>query len=329
DGNSSAVSPFPDNDYQFGGQGGVGQLNSGSLRPETGNIEDFPPLGGLGEMPQDSRSGMINAAYGNTMNGGRQREQSIASAIGENRLPAGGNGFGRTLQGFGQSPQDGEPNGRFPQRPQQPLGQDGNFDTDSMDAPDPAQPPQRKRIRDMTPMEKFGLPGLLAKLPPDSPDYDPLAVGQDLTVLGLDLNRPDNEPLYPTWGVPFGNSMLPMIPDYTLPAVYTVTNVPSLASKMPSFSDETLFMIFYQWCRDIAQECAAQELYNRDWRWHIKFRQWMQKDMSCPPPVTVGPRQERGLYIFFDVTNWRRERKEFVLNYDDLDHRPATQLGQG
>jgi len=203
---------------------------------------------------------MINAAYGNTMNGGRQREQSIASAIGENRLPAGGNGFGRTPQGFGQSPQDGEPNGRFPQRPQQPLGQDGNFDTDSMDAPDPVQPPQRKRIRDITPMEKFGLPGLLAKLPPDSPDYDPLAVGQDLTVLGLDLNRPDNEPLYPTWGVPFGNSMLPMIPDYTLPAVYTVTNVPSLASKMPSFSDETLFMIFYQWCRDIAQECAAQEL---------------------------------------------------------------------
>jgi len=73
--------------------------------------------------------------------------------------------------------------------------------------------------------------------------------------------------------------------------------------------------------------CFAR--YNRDWRWHINFRQWMQKDMSCPPPVTVGPRQERGLYIFFDVVNWRRERKEFVLNYDDLDHRPATQLGQG
>lgn len=51
-----------------------------------------------------------------------------------------------------------------------------------------------------------------------------------------------------------------MIPEFTLPAAYTV-QVPPLHSKMASFSDETLFVIFYQQPGDIAQEWAAAELY--------------------------------------------------------------------
>lgn len=113
----------------------------------------------------------------------------------------------------------------------------------------------------MSEIDRFGLPGLLAMIPPDSQDHSSLAVGQDLTVLGLDLNRPDNSPLYPTFGSPFAEAgSRPVIPDFTLPAAYTVTNVPPLHTKMPSFSDETLFAIFYQYPRDILQEAAAQEL---------------------------------------------------------------------
>lgn len=40
-------------------------------------------------------------------------------------------------------------------------------------------------------------------------------------------------------------------------------------------------------------------------------------------PVRVSERVERGVYVFFDVMNWRRERREFVLNYDELDQRFA------
>jgi CCR4-NOT transcription complex subunit 2 len=52
-------------DYRFGGQSGVGQL-SGSAQPQTGNIDEFPPLGGSADVGPDRRTGMIQnaAAYG-------------------------------------------------------------------------------------------------------------------------------------------------------------------------------------------------------------------------------------------------------------------------
>ncbi|KAF2098796.1 hypothetical protein NA57DRAFT_39225 [Rhizodiscina lignyota] len=188
----------------------------------------------------------------------------------------------------------------------------------------------------MSEFDRWGLKGLLAMIPSDSPDHSSLAVGQDLTVLGLDLNRPDNSPLYPTFGVPFGdhsngaNGMpRPVIPDYTLPPSYAVTNVPPLNSKMPNFHDETLFYIFYQYPRDIIQEYAAAELYGRDWRWHKVLKQWMMKDMQYGAPHQINSKQEKGYYIFFDVMNWRRERRDFLLHYDDLDqrHGSSVQLG--
>ena len=40
----------------------------------------------------------------------------------------------------------------------------------------------------MTEAEKWGMSGLIAQINPDSPDYNPLAVGMDLTTLGLNLD---------------------------------------------------------------------------------------------------------------------------------------------
>lgn len=56
-------------DYRFGGQSGVGQL-SGSSQPQTGNIDEFPPLGGSVDVVPDRRTGMIQnaAAYGGSAN---------------------------------------------------------------------------------------------------------------------------------------------------------------------------------------------------------------------------------------------------------------------
>ena len=57
-------------DYRHGGQGGVGQL-SGINQPQTGNIEEFPPLGrnGNDESVQDRRGSLMqNAAFGGFSN---------------------------------------------------------------------------------------------------------------------------------------------------------------------------------------------------------------------------------------------------------------------
>lgn len=92
------------------------------------------------------------------------------------------------------------------------------------------------------------------------------------------------------------------------------------------------------------QELAAAELSVREWRWHKVLRQWLQKDTreanqsttlaiidhtnNAPvgvPPHRLTERSERGIYIFFDHLNWRRERRELQLDYDQLDNR---QVGQ-
>ena len=39
------------------------------------------------------------------------------------------------------------------------------------------------------------------------------------------------------------------------------------------------------------------------------------------PPLRTGEKTERGVYIFFNATNWRRERREIVLDYEQLDTR--------
>jgi len=344
-------------DYRFGGQGGVGQL-SGSAQPQTGNIEEFPPLGNnsVGEIGPDRRAGLIQnaAAFGTTQGAGAfpglgQSRNGLSSPTDSqsNRSTNAtlGSSIAGAIRATPTNPQEGgQRTGQAPanlpyigsamrtggdvtpvgQRPQQ--GQfDSGFGGESVGSPS-GQTPLHKRLVEMTDQERYGLPGLLAMIPLESADYSSLAMGQDLTVLGLDLGGPENAPLHPTFASPFtGSNVKPVIPsDFTLPAAYTVTNVPPLHSKMTSFSAETLLAIFYQHPRDILQEIAAAELYNRDWRWHIKLQQWMMKDPDLPAPMRLSPKEERGWYLFFDVTNWRRERREFELNYDHLDQRHGS-----
>ena len=74
------------------------------------------------------------------------------------------------------------------QRPQQNQF-DPAFGADSADSPNDQTP--HKKLAEMTESERYTLPGLLSMIPMESPDYSSLAVGQDLTVLGLDLSRPE------------------------------------------------------------------------------------------------------------------------------------------
>ena len=49
--------------------------------------------------------------------------------------------------------------------------------------------------------------------------------------------------------------------NFVLPGCYTVTQTVSPFVKIPSFSEETLFYIFYAMPLDELQDRAAQELY--------------------------------------------------------------------
>lgn len=72
----------------------------------------------------------------------------------------------------------------------QPNQFEQTFGTDAAGSPHAPSFPHKK-LSEMTDSERYGLPGLLSMIPLESPDYSSLAMGQDLTVLGLDLGRPE------------------------------------------------------------------------------------------------------------------------------------------
>ncbi|KAG0643588.1 hypothetical protein HOY80DRAFT_944955 [Tuber brumale] len=176
--------------------------------------------------------------------------------------------------------------------------------------------------------DRFGLGGLLSLIRGESGDYSMLALGQDLTQLGLDLNQPE-APLYPSFASPWADvDSKPVEPEYQLPPCYTVQNVQSLGAKVSSFSDETLFYIFYTMPRDIMQEVVAAELSSRNWRYHTALKLWLTKD-NASDIRQISENAEKGIYVFFDPNAWERVRKEYVLDYTFLDHRAAPGIMSG
>ena len=122
-----------------------------------------------------------------------------------------------------------------------------------------------------------------------------------------------------------------MQPDFHLPECYTVDNVHRVREKIPGFSDETLFWIFYTQPRDIMQELAATELYvsivarmgtytdtnrtNRNWRYHKELMMWLTKDQAYGEPIPISPEAEKGSYVFFNHQTWQRARVSQALSH--------------
>ena len=154
----------------------------------------------------------------------------------------------------------------------------------------------------------------------NSQDKTTVALGLDLTALGLNLNV--NEPLYSTFMSPFAlEPSLGSDPAFTIPSCYRLEEgVQPLLSRISSLSDETLFYIFYSMPREAAQEASAQTLYLRGWRYHKELRLWLTRDPHSNM-YAKGQGFERGLYIFFDPTSWTRVKKEWLLQFDQLEER--------
>ena len=135
-------------------------------------------------------------------------------------------------------------------------------------------------------VDQFGMIGLLTfiRAAETDPNLVSLALGADLTTLGLNLNSEVN--LFPTFGGPWAETPCrPQDIDFHVPHEYlTNTAIRSVHSrlegeslsdcfreklapvKLNRYKDDILFYMFYTNVGDVLQLAAAAELYNRDWR---------------------------------------------------------------
>ena len=153
-----------------------------------------------------------------------------------------------------------------------------------------------------------------------NPDLNTLALGTDLTTLGLNLSSQMN--LYESFASPFLD--VPVRrgdPEFHLPLCYYVQMQP-VTSKMSLFGEDTLFYIFYTMPHDVLQIAAARELYAKNWRFHTELQRWLIRARGHEPQVTTHT-YERGSYYFFEPTVWERQLKtNFLLMYDKLEENP-------
>ncbi|KAJ1646400.1 transcriptional regulator [Dispira simplex] len=187
------------------------------------------------------------------------------------------------------------------------------------------------RGSDFESANQFGLLGLLDTLKTSNPDKSALAFGFDVSKFGLNLAS--RGLLYATFTTPWIDqsqaNLAQIKPEFSLPACYQVRPRRLALERLDRFTDETLFYIFYTMPQDELQERAAQELYRRNWRYHIGMKLWLTKDTSATESsegreFMKTPAGEEAFYYFFDPSTWQKVRKESVIRYDALEDRHAT-----
>ncbi|KAJ4270000.1 transcriptional regulator [Fusarium torreyae] len=330
---TSSRGPSVQGGFRFGNQGNIGQPSQ--VQPSS--VDDFPPLNQTsnGEMGSDRTANLMSSlGFGSQAGPGpstSNRGNGLLNALSANSRA----NEARSPPGIGapgsSRPQDGKPPG-LEEDPRQKLARDEgstdgaspaafNSDVSSGQAKDD-QGTQALEVIDplagMPAVDKWGIKGLRT-LMNNYPDYHAMVVGMDPTSLGLDIS---SQELFSTQNYSLFDDAPPRpalaAGKFRLPDCYNVTNVQPVESKIQSFNEETLFWIFYSCTADVKQQMAAVELHSRNWRWHKKLQLWLTKDEHMTPQI-LSPNHERGFYIVWDTTNWRKERREFTLHYGDLD----------
>lgn len=83
------------------------------------------------------------------------------------------------------------------------------------------------------------------------------------------------------------------------------------------FSLLQLFFLFYTAVGDNTQLSAANQLYERGWRFNRSTGYWVARLPNINPDVRSGT-YEKGVYQYFNPTSWRRETKAMTLYYSEL-----------
>lgn len=221
--------------------------------------------------------------------------------------------------------------------PYEQMLKDGKFLTDKKSTRTPASGIQTNSSGVITNIpsgmvtDQFGMIGLLTfiRAAETEPNLVTLALGSDLTTLGLNLNS--TESLYHTFGSPFSDSTCkPHEIDFYAPPEYLISSYirDKLAPiKLGRYGEDLLFYLYYTNCGDILQLAAAAELYARDWRYHKDERVWITRFPGMEPQMKMST-YERGTYYYFDPQGWRKVAKEFHVEYDRLEEKPTAQALQ-
>ncbi|KJH47720.1 NOT2 / NOT3 / NOT5 family protein [Dictyocaulus viviparus] len=173
--------------------------------------------------------------------------------------------------------------------------------------------------------DQFGMAGLVTYLRTvDNPSIVSLALGYDLTTLGLNLNLSERH-LYTSFGGPWAdNPIRPHELDVKVPDDY-LTNA-QIRDKLPpvklnKLSEDVLFYFVYNCPGEVYQLAAACELYQRDWRFHKTDGNWLTRSQYGGVKEQTGS-YEKGQYNVFDPLQWRKIPKELKLEYKELEERP-------
>jgi CCR4-NOT transcription complex subunit 2 len=154
------------------------------------------------------------------------------------------------------------------------------------------------------PGERYGLLGLLAAIRMSDADLSTLALGTDLTTLGLNLNSP--EPLHKTFAGPWADAPCRPEPELGTPAAYLQQPPYLTAAILARFSPESLFYVFYSCPGEEAQLAASEELASRGWSWHTEMHAWLIRAPDSAVPVKTE-RGERGSWVVFDASTWTKQ----------------------
>ncbi|KAH6716918.1 hypothetical protein BKA61DRAFT_600735 [Leptodontidium sp. MPI-SDFR-AT-0119] len=337
---SNPVDDFPPLNRNANGE--IGQDRSSNVIPNVGFGAQSNGLGfGSANPPQPSRNnGLLNALSGSNRvtTGNRVASPGSISVLSASRSPTEGNR--QASGGVSESDTNTFSNTQFTSSAQHHQREEATAHSIMSRSDGPQQDVARSQTMDsavgsaqsnadesnlevqdplpgMSEMDRWGLKGFSVMMN-NFPDYAALISGTDMANFGFDLNSNENisSQLYSLWE---NEPPRPAVPRFTLPECYTVGNVAALETKMSNFNDEALIFMFYSNPGDVQQLMAAQELHNRNWRYHKKLQLWLTKD-EMMVPQSMGNGTERGYYVFFDIKQWHRERREFTLIYDDLEN---------
>ena len=148
-------------------------------------------------------------------------------------------------------------------------------------------------------VSSYGLAGLLPLVSRSGEsaarDTMTFTLGSDLSTTGLALGSA--EPLLPSFASPWARDPTALEPTYSLPASYRQPQPALKTGHLNKFEVTTLMYIFYSMPKDLLQSYAAQELCQREWKYHKDLKLWFKKEPQAPgAPV----------YTYFDVTSWEK-----------------------